>query len=230
VDPQGGSYSTVARVGAYDYKWVVQHDVSPGNPDFNPGDADPYGVLALPEGTYVADAASNTLSFVDSAGVVSVLAYIPDPPNNKPLFDAVPDCLAKVGDAIYVGTLTGSLYKWQNDQLTRVLSHDKLHAIVGCTSDAAGNLYLVNLTEKFSHFNPEPDSGSIVKVAPDMTTSYVVSPDQGLNFPNGITFGPDGALYLTINSICPANPEPVTAAGFPKATCPTGGQVVKLNV
>jgi hypothetical protein len=229
VDPQGAGYSTVARVGAYNYKWVVQNDPSPGNPDFAPGDADPYGVLALPEGTYVADGGSNTLSFVDPAGATSVLAYVPDPPNHKPLFDAVATCVAQVGDAIYVGTLTGSLYKWENGALTRVLRRDKLRAIVGCTSDAAGNLYLVNLTERFSHFSPQPDSGSIVKVTPDLTTTYVVAPDQGLNFPNGITFGPDGMLYLTINSICPADPAPVYEAGLPKAYCPSGGQVVRLN-
>jgi hypothetical protein len=231
VDAQGGSYSTVARIGAFDYKWVVANDASPGNPEFTPGDADPYGVLALPEGTYVADAAANTFSFVDPSGEPSVLAYVPDPPNHKPLFDSVPTCVAKTGDAIYVGTLTGSLYKWANDELTLALKRgDVLRHIVGCTSDAAGNLYLVNMTEKFAHFNPVPNSGSIVKVAPDMTTSYVVAPDEGLNYPNGITFGPDGKIYVTVNSICPADVSGVAAPGWPpKDYCPTGGQVVRLD-
>ncbi len=230
VDPQGGGYSTIAGVGAYNYRWVVENDPSPGNPDFAPGDANPYGVLALPEGTYVADGGSNTLSFVDTTGATSVLAYVPDPPNHKPLFDAVPTCVAKAGDAVYVGTLTGSLYKWRNEELTAVLQGGELRAIVGCTSDADGNLYLVNLTQRFSHFDPGPSSGSVVKVAPDLTTSYVVAPDQGLNYPNGITFGPDGALYLTVNSICPADPRAAYKAGVPKENCPRGGgRVIRLN-
>jgi sugar lactone lactonase YvrE len=231
VDPQGGSYSTIAGIGAFNYKWIVANEPSPGNPDFAPGDADPYGLLALPEGTYVADGGSNTLSFVDPSGESSVLAYIPDPPNHKPLYDAVGTCVAQAGGAIYVGTLTGSLYKWENDELTLVLKRgDVLRHVVGCTSDAAGNLYLVNMTEKFSHFNPTPNSGSVVKVAPDGTTSYVVAPDEGLNYPNGITFGSDGKLYLTINSICPADVSGVAAPGWPpKGYCPTGGQVVRLD-
>ena len=185
----------------------------------------------MPEGTYVADGGSNTLSFVDPSGESSVLAYVPDPPNHKPLYDSVPTCVAKAGDAIYVGTLTGSLYKWANDELTLVLKRgDVLRHIVGCTSDAAGNLYLVNMTEKFAHFNPVPNSGSIVKVASDMSTSYVVAPDEGLSYPNGITFGPDGKLYVTVNSICPADVSGVAAPGWPpKDYCPTGGQVVRLD-
>ncbi len=229
VDPAGGSYTTVGRIGAFNYKWVVQNNPSPGNPDFAPGDADPYGILALPEGTYVADGGANTLSFVDDTGAMSVLAYIPDPPHHAPLFDAVGTCVAKAGDAIYVGTLTGALYKWENDTLTRVLRHGPMKAIVGCTSDAAGNVYVVNMTESFHHFDPTPNSGSVVKVAPDGTTSYVVAPDEGLNYPNGITWGPDGKLYLTINSICPANTAPVLAAGIPTTYCPHGGQVVRLD-
>jgi hypothetical protein len=57
----------------------------------------------------------------------------------------------------------------------------------------------------------------------------VVAPDEGLNYPNGITRGPDGKLHLTINSICPANTAPVLAAGIPTKYCPNGGQVVRLN-
>jgi sugar lactone lactonase YvrE len=225
VDPTGG-YTVASHVGASDYRWVVENDPSPGNPDFAPGDADPYGVLGTADGVYVADGGSNTLSVVDDTGVNTVLAYVPDPPNHRPLYDAVATCVADANGTIYVGTLTGSLYRWQNGALEQVLHGGTLRAVVGCTSDANGNLYLVNLTQRFRSFNPEPGTGSVVKVAPDLSTSYVVAPDQGLNYPNGIAVGPDDALYLTANSLCPADPRPAYAFGVSRDACPRGGGTV----
>jgi hypothetical protein len=228
VGPSGG-WSTVAKVGAFNYRWVVRHNPDPGNPDFNPGDADPYGVLAADGGAYVVDGGSNTLSFVRNGGKMKVLAYVPDPPGHQPVYDAVPTCLAKARGSIFIGTLAGSLWRWHHGRLTEAISGGKLTAIVGCTSDRWGNLYLVNLTQQFNAFNPAPATGSIVKVRPDMSTSYVVAPDQGLNYPNGITFGPGGALYVSINSLCPADLSLLTGLGLPPDDCPNSGQVIRLR-
>ena len=67
--------------------------------------------------------------------------------------------------------------------------------VVGCTADDKGNIYLANLASKiggsFPLFNETPFDGSIVKVSPDLRTSYLA---QGLNYPTGITLG------LTITS------------------------------
>ena len=225
----GGGWSTVAKVGAFNYAWVVRHNPDPGNPDFNPGDADPYGVLAADGGFYVADGGSNTLSFARNAGKMKVLAYVPDPPGHQPVYDAVPTCLAKAGGSIFIGTLSGSLWRWHDGRLTEALSGGRLTAVVGCTSDRWGNLYLVNLTQQFNAFNPTPAAGSIVKVRPDMSASYVVAPGQGLNYPNGIAFGPDRALYVSINSLCPADLSLLDGLGLPPNYCPHSGQVIRLR-
>jgi hypothetical protein len=221
-------WTAVAGVGAYDYQWVLDHHPDPNNPDYRPSDANPYGVLAVPGGAYIADGGANTLSFARNDGTVTVLAQLPDPPNHLPIYDAVPTCVAKVHRSIYVGDLNGELYRWDGTALTKVLSGGKLTAITGCTSDRAGNLYLVNLTQQFNNFDPQPNSGSIVKVGPDLSTSYVVRPDQGLNFPNSIALGPDRVLFVSINSVCPADLSLLATAGVPPDRCPAAGQIVRL--
>lgn len=87
-----------------------------------------------------------------------------------------------MGNTVYVGALIGSLFTWEKGQLSEVAPLD------------AKFRHMVKLTQKFNDFNPKPSSGSIVKVAPDLTTSYVVAPKDHLNYPDGIAFGPDGSL------------------------------------
>src|SRR5262249_56078053 len=110
------------------YAWIVRHDPDPGNPDFNPGDADPYGVLAADGGVYVADGGSNTLSFVRNGGKMKGLAYVPHPPRHQPVYDAVPTCLAKARGSIFIGTLAGSLLRRPDGQLTQAQPGGKLRA------------------------------------------------------------------------------------------------------
>ena len=88
-------WKTLAEVGRFDFNYAAAHP-DPGNPEYAPGDADPFGLTAGPSGGfYVIDAASNTLDFVSRRGDVSVLAFIPDPPNHKPIYDAAPTCAAE---------------------------------------------------------------------------------------------------------------------------------------
>ena len=49
-------------------------------------------------------------------------------------------------------------------------------------------------------------------VVPCGTASVIAGP---LNFPNGIVIGPDGGIYVSVNSVCPASG-------------PCQGQVIRL--
>jgi hypothetical protein len=54
----------LAAVGRFDFAYAAAHP-DPGNPEYMPGDANPFGVTAAPDGGhYVVDAASNTLDLV----------------------------------------------------------------------------------------------------------------------------------------------------------------------
>ncbi|MBJ7599672.1 ScyD/ScyE family protein [Candidatus Nephthysia bennettiae] len=222
----------VAGVGRFDFDYAVAHP-DPGNPEYQPGDANPFGVTAGPAGGfYVVDAASNTLDFVSSRGVINVLAFIPDPPNHQPIYDAAPTCAARTpnGD-VYIGTETNSLWRWDGRALTKVLSGGKLGQVIGCVADRHGNIYLANLSSMirgtFPNFNEKPFDGSIVKVTPRLTTSYVAT---GLNYPTGLTLDEAGTLYVALNGLCPKDLSLLNSQNSPPGACPEPGKVVRLRL
>ncbi len=227
-------WTSVAGVGAFDFDYSAAHP-DPGNPEYLPGDANPFGLSFGPSGGfYVADAASNTVDYITAKGHISVRATLPDPPNHLPVYDAVPTCIARTASgALFIGTETGELWRWNGSQLTEVLSGGKLGVVVGCVADQKGNIYLVNLASKilgsFPNFNLTPSDGSVVKVTPQYATSYVVSPSQGLNYPTGLAFGPDGDLFVATNGLCPTNLSLLAGQGAPPGACPSAGKVVRVD-
>jgi hypothetical protein len=208
---EDGSLRVGASVGGFDFDWTA-------NKPPQEHDANPYAVLAAKGGAYVADAGSNTLDFVSKHGRITVLNHFPFRQAGFPS-DEVPDCVARANDALYVGTLSGHLYRVVEGGATPV-SMPLLKHVTGCTSDENGNLYLVNMWT--TPGPPGPNAlftGNIVKFNADDGTSSVVA--AGLNLPNMDTIGPDGNLYVSADSVCPAS-------GYP--FCPHGGTVWKVTL
>jgi hypothetical protein len=225
-------WHNVAAVGRFDFDYAAAHP-DPGNPEYAPGDANPFGVIAGPSGgVYVVDAASNTLDLVSKKGEPTVLAFIPDPPNHQPIYDAVPTCAARTpnGD-LYIGTESNSLWRWDGLALTEVLSGGMLGQVVGCVADKKGNVYLANLTSEiggtFPNFEEKPFDGSIVKVTPQLTTSYVATE---LNYPTGIALGADGSLYVALNGLCPSDLSLLNSTNSSPGACPEPGKVVRFDL
>ena len=202
-----GSWRKVAGVGAYDYDWTA-------NVPNQEHDANPYGVLATNGGSYVADAGSNTLNFVSNGGRISILQYFPYRQEAFPS-DEVPTCIAKTDNALWVATLAGHLYRVRGHTATLVASPYIKH-VTGCAADRNDNVYFVNMWN--TPGPPNPFTGDIVKLDTRHGTSSVIA--SGLNFPNMDVVGPDGNLYFSADSICPA----AGIADF----CPQGGTVWKL--
>ena len=204
-----GSWHKVAGVGAFGFDYTA-------NIPNQEHDSNPYGVLAVNGGSYVADAGSNTLDFVSNGGHIRVLHYFPFRNDSVGAFptDEVPDCVVKADSGLWVATLSGHLYRVHGTSATLV-PNSLLHHVTGCTADRAGNVYFVNMwtTPTF----PTDHTGDIVKMSDEGTSSRIAS---GLNFPNMDAVGPDGNLYFSADSVCPA-------AGI-TGLCPGGGTVWKL--
>jgi hypothetical protein len=229
-----GKWTTIAGVGAYDYQWTVDHHSIYGGET----DANPYGVLALPDGTYVADAGSNTLDWVGNDGDISVLDHFPNPNPPEPFpADAVPTCIAASSDGqLYVGDLAGRIWAVdggsdeQDNQAgddanhdgnsprepARLVSGQSGNHYTGCAADRSGNVYFVSM---FAGLFPNPGTGSIVKLTAGGTVSTLAT--GPLVFPNGITVRRDSALYVSVNSICGSSPG--------GACGPLTGGVVKIR-
>jgi hypothetical protein len=204
-----GSWRKVAGVGAFGFDFTA-------NIPNQEHDSNPYGVLATSGGAYVADAGSNTLNFVSNGGHISVLHYFPFRNNAGFPTDEVPNCIVKADDGLWVATLSGHLYRVHGTSATLV-PNALLKHVTGCTADRSGNVYFVNMwtTPTF----PTPFTGDIVKMSDEGTSSVIAS---GINFPNMDVIGPNGNLYFSADSVCPA-------AGV-TGLCPSGGTVWKLAV
>ena len=209
-----GSPQAIAGLGAFNFQWIGDHHSTYGGEI----DANPYGLLALPGGTYVADAGSNTLGWVGNDGRISVLERFADPnPVLKFPGDAVPTCVAASSKGrLYVGDLAGRIWVVKGSSATVVSGQSGNH-YTGCAGDKSGNVYFVSM---FAGVFPSSGTGSIVKLSAGGKVSALAT--KPLNFPNGITVAPNGVLYVSVNSVCGA-----TAGG----SCgPLTGSVVKITL
>lgn len=213
----GGQWRDVANVGNFNYAWSEAHQSLAPN-DFKPGDSNPYGVLSVPGGVYVADAGTNTLNFVKANGDISILAYFP----NNIIADATPTCVAKGPDgALYAGTLAlvdsivmgprATVYRVDPTQanpndLNTILTLAQpwatgLWPITGCAFGPDGSFYA---SQFFTRFQPGPGGppfrdGDVVKI--DFTSGTRTSlTSRALNLPGGVAVAPDGAVYVTNHS------------------------------
>jgi hypothetical protein len=232
----GHGYRTVAGVGAFDYLFVVSNKAAldANNPDFAPGDANPYGVLKVSGGTYVVDAGSNTLDFVNDRGEVRVLrtddgkpVYLPNPPgpaDQRFPYDSVPTCVVKQGDNVIMGTLSGELWRYDGHTLVQVANRsDGLTAINGCAVARNGDVIVSNIFGATPDTLFTPNTGSVMKVTADGAVSTLA---QGLNFPAGVAVDRHGRVYVAINSVCPKDLDLVGPADPP--FCQDTGAVLRL--
>jgi sugar lactone lactonase YvrE len=109
--------------------------------------------------------------------------------------------LDRQGQWLYYGPVTGArMYRiGANDLNDPTLAPDALGARVedfgpktlsdGLTTDGAGNVYIT-----------DPEHSAIVTLGPDRKLRTVVK-DSRLRWPDGLSFGPDGWLYVTCSAL-----------------------------
>lgn len=216
-----GAFTSKADVGGFNYQWTVDNKDTiplPGwsdNPDFQPGDANPYGLAAGRGGLYVVDGGANTLSKIRSNFTQKVIAAFPNPedPTVANAYDAVPTCVTQVGKRMLVADLNGRIFLVDGSTMyptpIATTGDGFLVAAGGCAGDGRGNVYISDIF-----------AGNVVKLS--LRTNRLSIVAQGLNYPTGVAISPRGQVYVANNGVCPAFP-------FPDPPCPGTGQIVRLD-
>jgi hypothetical protein len=250
VNPGDGSWTTVASVGDFGFDYTVAN-FTPPDPSCMPtncqgrqeSDANPNDVLATSAGYYVADAGANTLTKVSRNGRIEVLAHFPWRPSSPSVFpsDEVPTCVAGGKDGLWVGTLSGHLYRFEEGKVTQVTPKDSsgkalLSHVTGCTSRGESTLILVNMFGQGQRGDATFANGSVVQYNPETGEGRVLADafhDPLLFLPYMAKFGSDGTLYVTAGAICGTDgANPFQGAPFNPCTIGNakGGRVVKLSL
>jgi hypothetical protein len=210
-----GSWRSVASVGAFDFDHFADHIAE--NP-LQKHEANPFGVLAIDNGAFVADAAAGDLDFVSNSGQVKLVHYFHfNPPSGAFPSDEVPTCIVRARGHVFMGDLNGRLFRLDGTTPTQipVVGSGRtalLHHITGCGTarEDDGVIYLVNMWT--TDGSPTPNTGSVVGYNVD--TGRASSVANALNFPNMVAVGPDQTLYVSANSVCPGSGGPVAECGF----------------
>jgi hypothetical protein len=225
LSPSNGLPTDRGDIGDQQWAWTNHHQ-SLFPSDFP--DSNPYGVVIArgededsQSTVYVVDAGANTVSKVRADGTTHVIAYIPNetPSGSLPTRDATPTCAAQGPDgALYVGTLdlfrnfaqegNSHVYRIELEEGKGFLKAAKVWAsglttVTACGFDSSGNFWA---TEMFKRNEAGPP-GDLVRIS-------FASPGQlhhigggKLPFPGGVAQGPDGAIYVTVNSAMSSRPD-----------------------
>ena len=193
------------------------------NPTGDEIDSNPYGILARLGRQVMTDAGANDLLQVGIGGRTTVLATFPNRlvdapptiPNLPPQIemDAVPTTVAVgPGGDYFVGQLTGfpfpvggaNVYRVPARGGTPTVYASGFTNIIDIAFGRDGSLYVLQITKNglLAAFGANDWTGALIKVRRNGTRVELA--EGALTAPGGIAIGPDGALYVTNNSIYPA--------------------------
>ena len=69
--------------------------------------------------------------------------------------------------------------------------------MLGLTFDERGRMYVLETSHSATDPGPEPFTGRLIRIDPNGRQTILIDSGGPLFFPTGMTFGPDGALYIS---------------------------------
>jgi hypothetical protein len=189
IEPNN-TWTSVANLSAF----LEANPVKNPNPgDFEP-DGDWYSMISVGNDLYAVEANQGQLVKISGNGNVSRVIDISASKGH-----IVPTVISYRDGSFYVGNLNPFPIVTGSSKIYKISTGGDIQewatgftTILGLAHDKKGNLYVLENTVGAPF--PSPGLGRIVKVDPSGAKEVIVT---GLSMPTGLTFGPDGDLYVS---------------------------------
>ncbi len=192
-----GKWELIANLSAFQQANPVK------NP--NPGDFEPDGtwwsMVAVHDDLYAVEPNHGELDKITLNGKISRVLDISASQGH-----VVPTSIAYRGNNFYVSNLgtfdpdqlnTQSIFEITPSGHLRVVATG-LSKVLGLTFDEGGRLYVLETSYSTTDPGPEPGTGRLIRLSHGGKQKVLIDSTSGLlTFPTGMTFGPDGALYIS---------------------------------
>jgi hypothetical protein len=174
-----GTWNLIANLSAFQKSHPV---ANPNEADFEP-DGTWYSMTKKDGALYAVEPNHGELVKVTTSGEISRVIDVSASQGH-----VVPTAITKNNGNFIVGTLLGNnIYKIRPDGQISIFLRG-FTAVLGVAFDTQNRLYVLDNAEA------GPGASEIVRVTPPNTREVIAS---GLTFPTGMTFGPDGKLYVS---------------------------------
>jgi hypothetical protein len=202
-----GSWDLVADLSAFQMANPVQN---PEEDDFEP-DGTWYSMITVEEKLFAVEPNHGEVARISLKGQIKRIIDISASQGH-----IVPTSIDSYRGHLFVGNLETFPYEQGGAKILEInrgghiLSETTgLTNIVAAIHDESGAIYV--LEDTVGSPMPAPNAGQIVRIDPSGAMETIVTE---LSFPTAMTFGPDGALYVSNNGF-----------GYP----PGGGEVVRIE-
>jgi hypothetical protein len=193
------SWTLIADLSVYQQAHPVVNPTDALTGDFEP-DGTWYSMIAVRGALYAIEPNHGEMDKITTDGTITRVVDISALQGH-----VVPTTVAQHG-VFYVSELgefdpeqlnTQSVYKITPSGQLKVVATG-LSKVLGLAFDGRDRLYVLESSYSTSDPGPEPGAGRLVRILPNGKQQVLIDSTSGLlSVPTGMTFGPDGALYIS---------------------------------
>ena len=213
ISPDGSSWTMIADLSAFLQTHPVEHPTDPITGDFEP-DGTWYSMIAVRGALYAIEPNHGEMDKITTDGNITRVIDISASQGH-----VVPTVVADHG-VFYVGNLG----QFDPDQVN---AQDVFHItpsgqlkvvatglskVLGLVFDGRARMYALETSYSTSSPGPVPATGRLIRILPNGQQQVLIdsTSDIPLFFPTGLTFGPDGSLYISNHGFGPPGGEILT--------------------